>query len=139
MGRLGRRQFLAGLGSVGAWGREKGSLIPGADAIVCGRIERIWRLPWFDGWHLWGTLHVTQVVKGPVSVGAALPWQYVCGKCGTADVLPIHSDIYSLSIWYLRRDRNNNWTSAEGPDDLGWRPIRDLPELLEVIRKYGDK
>ena len=140
MPETGRREVLAALLGVAAAplrGKEKWSLIPISDAIICGRMERIWRLPWFDGWHMWGTLRVERVLRGAVPERAELAYRFVCSQCSISNVWQLHPDHFKLSIWYLRKETNGLWTSAESPDGMGQRPIGDLPALIEVLRRPG--
>jgi hypothetical protein len=135
-----RRRVLGGfLGLVGLplRAREKWSLIPGSDAIVCGRIERFWRVPWFDGWHMWGTIQVERVLKGRVREGDRLSYRFRCDHCDLRGMWDIHPDLYKPSIWYVCKDGDGNWSSASDSYDMGQRPMQDLPGLIEVLRKYG--
>ena len=80
MANIGRRHVLAlflGLAAPPLPGREKWSLIPISDAIICGRMELMWRLPWFDGWHMWGTLLVERVLKGQLREGAEISYRFL--------------------------------------------------------------
>lgn len=138
MPKSGGRQVLAvlpGLVAVPLGGREKWSLIPSSDAIVRGRINRIWRLPWFDGWHLRGTLRVERVLKGNVQAGTVFAYCFRCQKCGANDVWHLHADHYKPSIWYLRKDGSGGWISASATNDMGQRSIDELPALIEMLKR----
>jgi hypothetical protein len=115
-------------------GAEKWYLVPASEAIITGRLEHMWRIPWFDGWHLWSKVRVDLVLNGNVTAGAVLEHSFLCPGCGTADMWHLHPDWWAPSIWYLKRVPGGGWTSP-GQSDFGQRPITDLPALLPVLRQ----
>lgn len=43
---------------------EKSAVAQTADLVIVARLTGVWSFPWFDGWHIRGTLKVTRVLWG---------------------------------------------------------------------------
>jgi len=59
-------------------GVEKWYLVPGSDLIVIARLENLWRVPWLDGWHLWGNIRVERVIFGQSTPEEVLKFKFLC-------------------------------------------------------------
>jgi len=47
-----------------------------AEGIVVGRFDRDWCLPWFDGWHCSGAIHVEETLRGEWKPTDALAFRW---------------------------------------------------------------
>lgn len=124
-------------GAVRVQAVERWYLVSNADAIVAGQLEWLWRVPWFDGWHLGGTVRVSQSVRGEVRAGERMAFKFLYSCCEAKTVLRPHACLWGESIWLLTRLPNAGWTSAGTCDDIGWRPLSDLPSLRERLGSTG--
>lgn len=113
-------------------GTERWYLVTAFDALVMGRLERMWRIPCFDGWHLWSRVRVDRVLKGDVKNGALLEHRFLCAAFETVTMWNLHSDWRAQSVWYLKRIPGGGWTSPGNPD-FGQRPISEVSDLLKVL------
>ena len=59
------------------------SVVHGPDLIVVGKMHRGATVPWIDGWHMFGTIGVDEVLYGPrvprvVSYRSVCRWKEAC-------------------------------------------------------------
>jgi hypothetical protein len=106
-----------------------------AQLIVTGKLSPMYAVPWFDGWHVWGTLQVHEVLKGAAD-GNRLRYRYFCPVCR---FWPIPQwELYTHEgIWHLDPLDRETWKPVFGTQSLtgGYRRLEDL----EYTRKLLDR
>ncbi|RPI10444.1 MAG: hypothetical protein EHM65_08115 [Acidobacteriales bacterium] len=96
----------------------------------------LWKFPWLDGWHIFGTIHVDAVVFGPAKAGDKLAYSFVCAGCRFWP-MPEVWRLEVKALWLLRRAEPGRWCSAGGePGDAGARSMEDLDDFREYFRKW---
>jgi plasmid stabilization system protein ParE len=117
---------------------EKRWIAHQAQAIVVGALNATWTYPWFDGWHADAVITVDEVLYGgtlprQMNLRAACKWENRC----QAWPPPRYSEFLSeKGIWFLRRVDQNNWESANGFSDTGFRPLSSRAYWENYIRLY---
>lgn len=113
-GRVLHLVFLSSLIATGLVGdaqeydpRDPASISDGLDrasVIVIGRFSVDWCLPWFDGWHCGGSVHVEEFLYGDQKPGEYVPfrWKEVYGQtCLICQKISLLKGI--RGIWFLVR------------------------------------
>ncbi len=109
-----------------------------AQVIIVGRFHEQWTYPWFDGWHVAGTLDVDKVLFG-ASVSKRINYRLVCrwARCRTWPPPRIAEWFGDYGIWFLRSLKNERWgPPGYGGIDPGYRSIDQRTSFEDYIRQY---
>jgi hypothetical protein len=123
------------LASVSMGGTERHWIAHEAPLIVVGTLRIRLTYPWFDGWHITGTIAVEQVLYGP-RTDPQIEYEYVCrwAVCNEYWRVPSLSSLTKAKeLWFLRAAGGKIWRPSL---DTG---CRDLEKLKEYIRTYRQR
>src|SRR5947207_9261352 len=92
-----------------------------ATLIVVGRMHPGSTFPWFDGWHVTGTLVVDEILYGHVSA-REIPFRFICNRLWSYWPPPPFSHFVRDEkwLWFLRTTDQRTWESALGSPDGGF-------------------
>lgn len=129
--------LLGGSSASRLYGIEKDWFAHEAQVIVVGTFKPNPTYPWFDGWHLTGTINVSDVLYGPrmphqISIKLVCEWR----TCQWWPRPSYPSDALAQGLWFLRRIDENSWESSLSGFDLGFRFLSDRSYWEEYIRKH---
>lgn len=118
-------------------GIEKHWIAHEAQVIVVGTFKPHLTYPWFDGWHLTGTIDVNEVLYGP-QMPHQLRFRFIreWSTCQRWPPPRYPSIALVQGLWFLRRIDENTWESSLSNFDLGFRFLSDRGYWEEFIRKY---
>ena len=75
-----------------------------ADAVVVGKFGVDWCLPWFDGWHCTGAIHVQESLYGQSKTNDAVRFRWTEPSGPTCLVCDKVSRFHGVTgIWFLQR------------------------------------
>ena len=113
---------------------EKHWIARNAELVVVGRLRIGSAIPWFDGWHLWGTIAVEEVISGP-KIGKSVAYRFVCSGCVMWPRPNFNWLEDRRGLWFLRQSGGGRWTTA-GVDvgDPGYRSLEDNGDLIQYLR-----
>lgn len=117
---------------------EKYWLASQADLIVVATYSQKWVYPWFDGWHVSGSLDVHEILHGS-TVPHQIRYQFRCGwaECRKWPPPRIAEIFGAKAIWFLRSEDRRIWEPpGNGGIDPGVRGIEQKHSFQEYIRKY---
>ncbi len=112
-----------------------------AQLIVVGTFRTTNAMPWFDGWHIYGTIAIQEVLWGPGSPGTSIPMAYhdpwgdlrMRWDMGRTLRPHIPSEItQQRGIWLLRKRPDGNWGPSIGGGTWGWPGWSSLDERRQV-------
>jgi hypothetical protein len=106
-----------------------------ASLIVIGTLHPNPSFPWFDGWHLTGTIDVDEVLFGP-RPAAHIDYRFVCpyASCGDWRLLPDFSASFKAKgIWFLRPLGGRSWQPSTG---FGFDALNARADYEDYIRRY---
>lgn len=108
-----------------------------ADAVVSGRFGTSWCLPWLDGWHCAGALHVKEALSGPWKADQNISFRWVEPMGATCLICSVISRWdHHEGIWFLVR-RGSSWELS--PAGARWcggpAPLRSRDRVVAAIRK----
>lgn len=109
-----------------------------AQAIVVGTFRPNSTLPWFDGWHIDGTITVDEILYGG-HLPHQIHFRFVCAwehHCQWWPPPHYPSLTFQKGIWFLRRFDENTWESADGFSGTGFRYLKDRAYWENYIRLY---
>ena len=128
-------QILAGAACL--LGIEKHGIAHQAQAIVVGTFSAGPAFPWFDGWHVGGSITVDEVLleeppPRQVTFRFVCEWERGCPWWPSP-----HYPEFTLrkGLWFLRRIDSKSWESAIGSDS-GFRPLSTRAYWENFIRLY---
>jgi len=109
---------------------EKYSIVRSATLIVVGTLHSYPIFPWFDGWHLDGTIEVDEVILGSKPPGP-LDYRWTCKYSVCNDWrAPIFRGLPSMfeekGMWCLRPLDNRTW---QGSDGLGFVDLAERADF----------
>jgi hypothetical protein len=112
-----------------------------ASAVVIGKFQVAWCLPWFDGWHCSGAVHVTESLHGSWKANDAVQFQWKEPYGGTCLVCTILSPLDGHEgIWFLTK-KNDTWTFT--PAGAFWcgapLPLGDRDAVTYILRQRDRK
>src|SRR5437899_3004616 len=106
---------------------EKSAVAQTADLVIVARLTGVWSFPWFDGWHVRGTLNVTRVLWGSELSGDRLQYRFVCSGCPFwphPDLKPFEN---IEGLWFLNHLTGKAWKpNSTQAGDPGFRYVRDI-------------
>lgn len=109
-----------------------------AQLIVVGCFSQDLTYPWFDGWHVSGTVTVDQLLFGSVAQ-RNIQYRFTCGwrVCKTWPP-PRIADFFELKgIWFLRAADARVWEPpGNGWIDPGVRRIEEQRDFEDYVRRY---
>jgi len=134
---LGMLLLLGGSSAFHLDGIEKHWIAHEAQVIVIGTFKPNPTYPWFDGWHLTGTINVNEVLYGP-QMPHQIRFRLICewSTCQRWPPPSYPSDALVQGLWFLRRIDENTWESSLSNFDLGFRFLSDRGYWEEYIRQY---
>ena len=134
---LGMLLLLGGSSAFHLDGIEKHWIAHEAQVIVIGTFKPNPTYPWFDGWHLTGTINVNEVLYGP-QMPHQIRLRLICewSTCQRWPPPSYPSDDLVQGLWFLRRIDENTWESSLSNFDLGFRFLSDRGYWEEYIRQY---
>jgi hypothetical protein len=134
---LGLLLLFGGSGAFHLYGIEKHWIAHEAQVIVVGTFKPNPTYPWFDGWHLTGTINVNEVLYGP-QMPHQIRFRLVCEwrTCQRWPPPSYPSGALVQGLWFLKRIDENTWESSLSNFDLGFRFLSDRGYWEAYIRKY---
>jgi hypothetical protein len=134
---LGLSLLLGGSSEFRLHGIEKRWIAHEAQVIVVGTFKPSPTYPWFDGWHLMGSISFDEVLYGP-QMPHQIRFRLVCewGACQWWPPPRYPSVALVRGLWFLRRIDENTWESSLSHFDLGFRLLSDRGYWEEYIRRY---
>jgi hypothetical protein len=112
-----------------------------ASAVVIGNFKVDWCLPWFDGWHCSGAVHVAESLHGNWKPSEAVQFRWkerygsTCLVCENVSQFHGHS-----GIWFLTM-RNGAWDLT--PTGALWCggpfPMDDQDAVIGLVQKRNGK
>ena len=116
---------------------EKYWAVHEADLIVVGTIHQGATFPWFDGWHVWGSIDVDATLFGP-RVPRQIAYRFVCRwdqlcRCWPP---PRFRDFHiQKAVWLLRPAGNQTWKpSLSGDNYAGFWALSGRADVGNYIR-----
>jgi hypothetical protein len=109
-----------------------------AQLIVVGTYRPGFTFPWFDGWHLTGTIDIDEVLYGP-SLTGRLNYRFVSKwDCTRPYWPPPRLDgIYTQKgIWFFRLTGRGTWIVANACSESGFRFLSQRADFENYIRLY---
>jgi hypothetical protein len=104
-----------------------------ADLIVVGTMHPNASLPWFDGWHMSGTVEVHEVVFG-ATTNSHIEYRFVCKFLSMCRHWPpprFTGSFLSKGLWFFKRS-GEDWQ----PVGFGFDALSSRIEVEDYIRKY---
>ena len=134
---MGLLLLLGGASQFCLHGIEKHWIAHEAEVIVIGTFKPNPTFPWFDGWHLTGTIAVDEVLYGP-RMPRQIRFKLVCpwATCVRWPPPRYPDETLARGLWFLKRIDENTWESALSLFDLGFRRLSDRDYWEEYIRQY---
>jgi hypothetical protein len=114
-----------------------------SDLVVTGKLKPMYVIPLLDGWHIWGTLQVHEVLRGIVN-GNKLGYQFLFPKLNYWPGINPFAKLRDEGIWMIVSPDHKTWTSIypSQDGDPGYREtqlfITDIRHQLGRCQKnYG--
>jgi len=106
-----------------------------APVIVTGKLDPMYVIPWLDGWHVWGTVHVREVHRGAIGRDR-LSYQYLF-SWSTFDIrnTPALKGLKQEGVWMLKPLDAMTFTSFYGRKG-SWSGYADLSYVSELRRQF---
>ena len=112
-----------------------------ATAVVIGRFQVDWCLPWFDGWHCSGAIHVAESLRGSWKPSEAVQFRWkerygdTCLVCEKVSQFHRHK-----GIWFLTK-KNDAWQfTLTGAFWCGGPfPMDDRDAVIRLIRQRDSR
>jgi hypothetical protein len=125
--------FLVTTGLLNA--NEKYWIAHEAELIVVGTLRPYPIFPWFDGWHMTGTIDVDEVLLGSRPRGPiAYQWTCAYSMCnGWWGMIQTRLKHPLKGIWFLRPLDGRTWKPSVGP---GFADLSDRADFEDYIRRY---
>jgi len=119
-------------------GTERSAIVRSASTIVVGTMRDVRMLPWFDGWHISGSIVVETALMGSIAARDKLSFRFVCSCC---PLWPRPDTAYTREkgIWFLVPSGQGTWGSAGSCSDPGYRPLSGLDDYRRDIRLIPKK
>jgi hypothetical protein len=114
---------------------ERYSSANSAEIVVTGKMKSLHVMPWFDGWHVWGTLEIEEVLAGNPH-GKSLEYRF--RACPIFSRIPDFSVLRGEGLWYLKPGGPGvlvPYTGACG--DPGFSSMTDHPDVIQFLRMGG--
>jgi hypothetical protein len=114
---------------------EKYWIVHEASLVVVGTLHPYPMFPWFDGWHINGTIDVDEVLFGNKPAGS-IPYRGTCkySTCsdwrGFLSRLPPY--LKERGMWFLKPLDDRTWQPSV---DLGYIDSRQRADYLGHIRR----
>lgn len=106
-----------------------------ATLIVVGSLATGLTFPWFDGWHVTGTINVDEVLYGRRPADQ-IKFRFVCSGTCRLWPPPSFSEFTEKGLWFLRPADPQTWESASGFPDPGFRYLSQRADFENYIRRY---
>ena len=113
---------------------EKYSIVRSASLIVVGTMHSYPIFPWFDGWHLNGTIEADEVLFGTKPLGP-IAYQWTCSYSRCNDWRAFFHDegFHKIKgIWFLRPLDGRTWQPSVG---LGFVDLSERADYEAHIRR----
>ena len=125
--------------TVSACAVEKYWIADEATLIVVGTLHPHPTFPWFDGWHLTGTIDVDEVLIGARPPGR-IAFEYVCGYSWCRNWPPpaFTGNLTAKGIWFLRPVDGGRWEPSIGPW-VGFATLNERADYENYIRRYKQR
>jgi hypothetical protein len=122
----------------GVLATEKFEIAKSANLVVVGQLGKAWVFPWFDGWHIVGSIRVDQVLFGLASPQQELGYRFVCSCCSIWPKPDLQVLIGHKALWFLDRRNGDRWSPAGSCSDGGYRDLTDLAAYRSylLLRKH---
>lgn len=110
--------------------------------IAIGTFHKSSEFPWFNGWHVTGTITIEEVLWGvnlPQKISATLscdcPW-WSLRQCWPPPTSRYPEPFLKQGVWFLEAIDNQSRSVTLSCRDIGWRPLSSRGEWQDYIRKY---
>jgi len=122
------------LGSLNAM--EKYWVAHEATLIVVGTLHPAFTFPWFDGWHVTGTIVVDEVLYGN-KPGREIKFRYLCNwpQCRSWPPPQLTGQFIEKGLWFLRSVDRQTWDSSLCCGYLGFGFLSERPDFENYIRQ----
>jgi hypothetical protein len=110
-----------------------------ASAVIVGKFQKDWCVPWFDGWHCSGAIHVAASLIGDWKPSEAVQFRWKehygtpCLVCEKVSQFDRHE-----GIWFLTKT-NSAWQFT--PTEAYWCggpfPIDERAVVVQAIKTKG--
>ena len=123
------------LAPTGLTGTERYWIAHEAELIVVGKMSPGATLPWFDGWHLNGTIEVEEVLHG-TRPPRRIEYRYLCAwglNCQSWPPPKLSGKFTEKGLWFLRDAGNGTWNPSVG---VGFDSIEERGRIEKYIRLY---
>ena len=117
-------------------GQGRRGAVERAEVLLTGKLASLYRVPWFDGWHLFGEIRVTRIVAGRRLASKTLRIHVVCSCCDWKRLVDLDPVVYEFGLWHLRQLPGGNWTSSGECDSIGFLPLSELPGILAELKQF---
>jgi len=117
-------------------GAEKFSIAKSADLIVIGRLHAMRFKPDDGGWGATGNLAVSRWVLGGPQARQVIKYYFACSCCVSDASDDFKRMIANEGIWFLVRDKQDQFRPAGSCQDPGFRPMRELAVFERYIKRY---
>jgi len=107
-----------------------------ATLIVVGSVHPSLTVPWFDGWHVTGTIVVDEVLYGHRPTGEVrfrFVGGYRCSGWSPPQFSRVSGDKW---LWFLKTSDQKTWESSLGCPDAGFRDVSERRDFESYIRLY---
>jgi len=112
-----------------------------ASAVVVGKFQKDWCLPWLDGWHCSGAVHITESLYGGWKPSEAVQFRWKerygnsCLVCEKVSQFDGHK-----GIWFLTK-KNDTWqfTSTGALWCGGPFPMDEQDAVIRLVRQRDRK
>ena len=107
-----------------------------ATLIVVGTMHPDFTFPWFDGWHMTGTIVVDEVLYGR-RPARDIKIKFVCG-CGCQSWPPprFTGQLTEKGLWFLRPLDQQTWQFSIGCPYIGFELLSQRSDFENYIRLY---
>jgi hypothetical protein len=115
-------------------GVEKHVIAQAAETVLVGTFKTNLTFPWFDGWHLTGSVDVDEVLYGP-PMPLQIELKFVCEwpSCRWWPPPQFPKEFSVRGLWFLKRTGKNTW---EPSADAGFRNLSERDYWESYIRQY---
>jgi hypothetical protein len=112
---------------------EKYWIVDEASLIVIGKLHSYPILPWFDGWHLDGTIAVDEVLFGTKPPGL-IPYRWMSkySMCNDPRAIFLPPHFREKGMWFLRPIDDRTW---QGSVDFGFVDLKQRADYEAHIRR----
>ena len=122
--------------SVSTRATEKHWIAHEAELIVIGTLHPALTYPWFDGWHINGTVEVEQVMFGP-HVPTQIAYHFICSCCRHWPPPRLTRDLRAKGLWFLRPISGGVWRPTDGCASPGFRDLSERADWENYIRQVN--